>query len=457
MKHVANSSVQDAPGRTDLQEFPEGLPASSALADDAINLIRATLLEDTSSIQECRLAWILKDGPIDKLRNLEYSGLGLSQVWEMTSPLPGGTTPRGLVETIERGRSWDADGREKGSYRLAECGRLGYTSTTTNKTPNPQGPKDGWRTKDSKTHRVSDAPGYSEAVLLQPGHDMWTRGRLGGEGWRIAVLTYPVWEGSAKEWQDLAGGRDKAKRLTAKLEEAGVLQKTGKARATRYALDWVVDALILQEDPNLVDTRPSKLAYRHGWEHTRIHRSLTHEELEIRRRIQHAPLYAKHLLDLIAETEPGPYRDDLMKAANAILDAKEADWRRWFDAGRQITEDEVRELLPYELPDGELMSQQRAQMILENQRKTTEYMARYWEAKRAEMAAQEAEMAEPAVEEPREETEDDRLLRTLCAGNPRVFQAFYRRLPNQPIDPLIEARIAKQERRMARRKQRTSL
>ncbi|WP_430376722.1 hypothetical protein [Streptomyces sp. B1-3] len=370
---MLNSSGRDSSGRVDLQESPEAL--------DGVNAIRALLLSDPSAVQECRLAWVLRHGPIPKLRNLEYqSGLGLKQVWEMTSPLEGGTTPLGLVETVERGKSWDGEGREQGVYRLRVSVRLDYTKSFFSKYRQTFPSKNSWRIKDLDNHRVVETHGYSakgsqydpevwneDAPLLWPGLDLWTRDQLGGEGWRIVMLTFPLWEGSAQEWTELVGkDSSTARRMAAKLEKRGVLMKIGKARATRYALDWTLEAGIHEEmaqgaklngereegdhyrAPQGMDlgSRAHKVMDRHAEDQTRISRPLTYEEIEIRRRSskRNRPRWAKVYFD--AAMEPGiseELKADLAKLGHLFAGASEKDWRRWFDGGRHLTEDEVRE------------------------------------------------------------------------------------------------------------------
>ncbi|MDC2953358.1 hypothetical protein PO587_02690 [Streptomyces gilvifuscus] len=462
----SNSSDRDASGRTDLQESPEG--------PDAVDVIRALLLVDPSSTPECRLAWVLRNGPIGKLRNLEYeSGLGLYQVWEMTSPVEGGTTPLGLVETIERGKSWDSEGREKGSYRLGVSGRFEYTKEYISKYSQTYPSKKSWRVKDLENHRVLETPRYSaegtqydpevwneDAPLLWPGLDLWTRDQLGGEGWRIAMLTFPLWEGSAQEWTELAGGRDKAKRLTAKLQKQTVLTKTGKARATRYRLDWTLEAGIREEltagirlnpereegdhyrAPQGMDlgSRAHRVIDRHSKEQLRIQRPLSGEELEIRRRARNTCQWGKRYFDAALEAESPEEHATLSRLGHMYAGASEADWRRWMDAGRPLSEDEVREAmglppLPPELEPKTVSPEELKAML----RKVT----------REPKPVKVKEL--PPVPVPEDETEDERLLRTMCRGNVKVFENVYGRLPNQERTVTSNVRDEKARRRRERR------
>ncbi|WP_413757180.1 hypothetical protein [Streptomyces sp. MMBL 11-3] len=457
-------------GRVDLRESSEGLAA-----------ILDTLAEHPDAIAECRLAWVLRHGPIPGLRALEYeSGLGLRQIWGMTSSEEGGTTPLGLVETIERGRSWDADGREKGSYRLGVSGRLGYTKDVIPKTLKTYPPKTSWGVGELNNGGVAETPRYSaegtqyeprvlnkDAPLLWPGLDLWTREELGGEGWRMAVLTFPAWEGSAREWAELAGGRDKAKRLTAKLEKRAVLTKTGKARATRYSLDWTLLAGIMEEHtadarlnpdreegdyyraPHGFDLggRASKVANRHSLEQTRINRPPSGEELEIRRRARNTCQWAKPYFDEALEAE-GEQKAALEKVGHVIAGAKGADWRRWFDAGRSLTAEEVAELAP----------------------KVHEPTPEEQAATRVRLAEMRARMIVPVDNEPRvepvapeagwapEEAAQEWELLAKSDGDARLFEVVYGRKPwtRRAVDPREEARRERHRRRMDRKKERVA-
>ena len=451
MKHDVHSTDRDVPGRMDLLEFPEGL--------DAVNTIRALLLADPSSTPECRLAWVLRNGPIDSLRSLEYeSGLGLKQVWELTSSLEGGTSSFGLVETIERGKAWDSEGRLRGSYRLGVSGRLDYTKLFLSKYSQTFLSKNSWRVKDLDAYRVVETPRYSaedgqydpgvwneDAPLLWPGLDAWTREQLGGEGWRVAMLTFPLWEGSAQEWTELAGGRDKAKRLTAKLEKRMVLTKTGRARATRYRLDWTLEAGIVESmtegtdfnrahesaddyrRPHGMDTgsRAHKVLDRHGLEMTRIQRPLTYEEIEIRRRSskKNRALWAKQYFDASMEAETEGHKAALAKLGHMYAGATEADWRRWMDAGRPLSEDEVRGLAGLPPKPQEPVRTPSPQELAAMTRRVT----------REPKPIKVKELPLPVV--PLDETEDDRMLRTMCQGDPALFENVYGRLPNQEKIP----------------------
>ncbi|MCX5234412.1 hypothetical protein OG824_04085 [Streptomyces prunicolor] len=436
----------------DLLEFPEGL--------DAVNTIRALLLADPAHTRECALAWILRHGPVDRLRSLEYeSGLGLYQVWKLTSPLEGGTSPLGLVETIERGKSWDSEGREKGSYRLGESVHVEYTKNFFSKYSQTFPSKNSWRVKDLDAYRVLETHGYSaegtqhdpavwneDAPLLWPGLDAWTRGQLGLEGWRVIMLTFPIWEGSAKEWADLVGkDSSTARRMAQKLEKRMVLAKTGKARATRYRLDWTLEAGIVEsmtegtdfnrahesaddyQRPHGMDTgsRAHKVLDRHGLEMTRIQRPLTYEEIEIRRRSskKNRALWAKQYFGASMEAETEGHKAALAKLGHMYAGATEADWRRWMDAGRPLSEDEVRELAGLPPKPQEPVRTPSPQELAAMTRRVA----------REPKPIKVKELPLPVV--PLDETEDDRVLRTVCQGDPALFETVHGRLPNQERIP----------------------
>ncbi|MFF3558940.1 hypothetical protein ACFYXS_02710 [Streptomyces sp. NPDC002574] len=333
MKLSSDSSVQDAAGRITLQEFPEGLPA-----------ILSVLLDHPEATPECRIAFSLLSGPVRGIRALSIaSGLHQEQVWEITAGYDGGLSPHGLVRTIERGTSWTSEGREKGSYALAESVRLPHTKSTTYKNPpTPLGEETLKGLKDLGTYRVRYAHRFSEQAVMDlanPALDLWRgrdKGELGGEGWRVGVLLgFSTVDLSAKEWAELAGGTDKAKRLAKKLEKHGVLARTGKARATRYALDWSIQLRMVEENAEDLMSRVKKLQNDHAKEQRRIQRPLTADELEVRRRAKSPAQYAAYLQDALDEAESPEHRKDLGKLLHVFAGATEADWRRWMELDEQ--------------------------------------------------------------------------------------------------------------------------
>jgi hypothetical protein len=320
----------------DLQEFPEDL--------DAVNAIRDLLLSDPSAVQECRLAWALLEGPVQGIRALEIaSGLHQDQVLFLTSPEAGGLSSYSLVRTVERGTSWTSEGREKGSYALADTARLPVTESvrlpvTKNPLYNPPTPQGGEGPKDQTIYRDRYAHRFSERAVMDlanPALDLW-RGRdkteLGSEGWRIGViLGFAPVELTAKEWADLCGGKDRAKRLALKLEAHSILAKTGKARATRYLLDWSVPLAIVQEDSENLMRRAKHLQNEHAEEQRRIQRPLSFEEIEVRRRGKNPAQYAAYLQDASSDDETLGEARERMRLLHHLAGATEADWRRWFE------------------------------------------------------------------------------------------------------------------------------
>jgi hypothetical protein len=116
---------------------------------------------------------------------------------------------------------------------------------------------------------------------------------------------------------------------------------------------------------------------------------------------------------------------DLERLLHRFAGATEADWRRWFDAGRSLTEGEVRELA--ELPEPEKSKQPTREEVAAMVRRVTKEppMPKVPEVLPA---------AQPAQAE--DETEDDFKLRILCGGDVRIFESMFGRLPNQekPVD-----------------------
>ncbi|WP_328683172.1 hypothetical protein [Streptomyces sp. NBC_00343] len=307
----------------DLQEFPEDL--------DVVNAIRDLLLSDPSAVQECRLAWALLDGPVQGIRALSIaSGLHQEQVWEITSSHDGGLSPLGLVRTVERGTSWSSEGREKGSYALADTARLPHTKKTLYK--NPPTPQGGEGSKDQTIYRVRFASGIE---LLDPELDVWRRSKdeLGSEGWRVAVITglAPVAMTMA-EWAELLQvSTAQARKLAGKFEKHGVATRTKQGRSVSMSLDWTPLIHVVQEDRELLLTRAKHLQNEHAEEQRRIQRPLSFEEIEVRRRGKNPAQYAVYLQDAPSDDEtPGEARER-MRLLHHLAGATEADWRRWFE------------------------------------------------------------------------------------------------------------------------------
>lgn len=299
-----------------------------------LDAIIAVLRDHPEANVECRIAFSLYRNPDQRgMRALERSAnIAFHCVLETLSPDAWGLSPHGLVQTIERGKSWDADGREVAIYRLTESVREGVTKSSISKNPsNPvqgggglRGPK-GVEDGDTFPHRFS--PQVWE--LLDPALDTWSRraDELGPEGWRVAMLTgMEPREMSAKEWAELAGGADRSKRLAKKFLARGVMSKTGKARATRYVLHW---SYLLEEqfDSNLDRTREGSLLTKHAEEQVRITEPLTPEEIRAGRG-------EKIALALLAEldgTESPGHRADVELLAGAYSNSTVSDWSRWYE------------------------------------------------------------------------------------------------------------------------------
>jgi hypothetical protein len=313
--------------------------------------MQALLLSNPESVQECRITRGLFDGPVRGIRGLEVSsGLGDKQCWETTASYDGGLSPFGLVRTIERGRSWDSEGREKGIYALAESPREDVTNIYSFKNPpTPLGDKTLKGLEDLEIHRDVFTGGFSDERVLalsDPSLDLWRRSRteLGSEGWRIGmILGFQTVTLTAKAWTALVGDEKKAARLAKKLKDHAVLTKTGAARATVYTLDWSIPMEVIERSaPDDLRIRARKLQWDHIKEQERIQRPQTFEEIEVRRRAQHAPLYAQPYFEAAMEADTEEEKALLVQMGHRIANASEADWRRWFE----MDEEEAPELLP---------------------------------------------------------------------------------------------------------------
>ncbi|MFE7762968.1 hypothetical protein [Streptomyces sp. NPDC057438] len=296
-----------------------------------------TLAEHPHAVQECRIAFSLLQGPIKGIRGLEAaSGLSDKQVWEITSAEDGGLSPYGLVQTIERGTSWTSDGREKGSYALADTDRDDVTREFYIET-SPFLSKEGWREGKEVEHHRDVVPIGIALQILDPSLDLWRRGAtdLGSEGWRVAVLTglAPV-EMSMAEWTELAGVTEaNARKLARKFEAHSIATRTKKGRTVRISVDWAVYVRIA-EDEGLGDLtrRARDLANQHAREQVRIQRPLSYEELEIRRRVKWSATFAAtQLREALDEAESPEHQAALEKLLHVYAGATEADWRRWME------------------------------------------------------------------------------------------------------------------------------
>jgi len=308
-----------------------------------LDAIRVVLREHPDSVVECRIAFALLLDPDQRgMRALERSaGVGINSVLEILSPDPWGLSAHGLIQTIERGKSWDSDGREVAIYRLAESVRERVTKPLISKKgPGDQetlGVSKGVKTDgDSFAHRFSMP---EVMALLDPALDLWSRVRvlanderqkhLGPEAWRVAMLTgMATIEMSAKEWAELAGGVDKAKRLAKKFETFGwgILTKTGKARATRYTLDWMM-LLDDQSDPLLFRSREGDLLNQHAKEQRRITQPLTAEEI----REAQGEKIAQQILAELDGSETPEHRLAVEHLAEVYKNATSVDWARWHE------------------------------------------------------------------------------------------------------------------------------
>jgi hypothetical protein len=317
-------------------ERTQDAPQSHVDLDD----IRSVLWHHPDALVECAMAASIAFNPEQRgMRSLERSAnTAFHCVLETLSTEAWGLSPHGLIQTIERGRSWDSEGREVAIYRLApKSVRQGVTKHLDLKDPQDlEGLKGLKAFKDGDTfaHRFSIP---EVRALLDPALDIWSRGKdqLGKEGWRVAMLTgLKTLEMSAKEWAELAGGADRAKRLAKKLlaygnGAYGILTKTGKARATRYTLDW--SALMTEQvaEMFLLDqrTREGRLLVEHADEQRRIAQPMTAEEIRAEKGEQHA----QALLAELDGTETAEHREDIERLAESYRRATVEDWTRWME------------------------------------------------------------------------------------------------------------------------------
>lgn len=312
---------------------PEGTAGTSPSHVDLDDIL-AVLRDHPDSIIECRIAFALLLNPDQRgMRALERSaGVAFNSVWETLSPQSWGLSAHGLVQTIERGKSWDSEGREVAIYRLAESVRERVTKSSISKSPSSSVDLKGYKPfkdGDSLAHRFPEGA----LALLDPALDLWSRKKaeLGPEGWRLAMLTgLESREMSAKEWAELAGGADRAKRLAKKLTAYGwgLLERTGKARATRYRLDW--SALLDDRHlDTLVDlrTREGRLLLQHADEQRRMANPLTAEEIQATKGEE----IARALLAELDGTETSEHRAVVEQLAEMYRTATAEDWARWHE------------------------------------------------------------------------------------------------------------------------------
>lgn len=339
------------------QSSPQG---SSSHVD--LDAIMAVLRDhpDVNTIIECKMAASIYRDPAQRgMYALEKSAnVDFDSVRNILSADAWGLSPYGLIQTIERGKPWDSDGREIAIYRLSESVRVPVTKSSlttkgSNYVQDPGGLDDSKVLEDLESGKGSDryAHRFSSGAwaLLDPALDIWSRvgfrheeggkrkDTLGHEGWRIAMLTgMGTVEMSAKEWAELAGGTDKGKRLAKKFLAYGfgILTKTGKARATRYVLDWSVLLSEQAAEMFLMDDRSrwGKAADDYGKKFRDMNRPKTLAEIQVPR----GPKLAKALLAELDGTESPEYCSDIHRLAETYRTATAEDWARWMDVERTI-------------------------------------------------------------------------------------------------------------------------
>jgi hypothetical protein len=406
-----------------------------------VERIRSLLWDGPANTPECRLGWSVMTGNLRGIRGLELgSGIGDKQCWEITASYDGGLSPRGLVRTVERGTSWTSEGRLKGEYAFADTDRENVTKDILSMNT-PLGDKTLKGLADLDGYRDVFASGIALRVL-DPSLDLWRRSKdeLGSEGWRVAVITMlqPV-SMMLDEWADLLQvSPASARKLAVKFEKKDIATRTKVGRTVYISLDWSrqIEVMEAMHRDDLM-SRGRALMNEYAQEQLRIQRPPSPEELEIRRRGKKSAQFASYLQDASCEDESPEEKQERERLIHTFAGASEADWRRWFDAGRPLTEDEVREMAG--LPEPEKPKQPTPEELAVMVRRVT---------KEPEMPRVPKVLpTQPTQAE--DETEDDRLLRTLCEGDPRIFQSLYGRLPNQEavVDVRTQARIDKARRR----------
>ncbi|MBQ1004778.1 hypothetical protein KBY91_15315 [Streptomyces sp. RK23] len=365
-------------------------------------------------------------GNLRGIRGLELaSGIGDKQAWEITASYDGGLSPRGLVRTVERGTSWTAEGRLKGEYAFADTDRENVTKNILPKNPStPLG--------DMTLKGLVELDGYRDVFasgialrVLDPALDLWRRSKdeLGSEGWRVAVITMlqPVTM-TMDEWAGLLQvSPASARKLAVKFERKDIATRTKVGRTVSISLDWSrqIEVIEAMHRDDLM-TRSRSLMNDYAQEQLRIQRPPYPEELEIRRRGKNAATFAGYLQDAPCMDESPEEKRERERLLHLFAGASEADWRRWFDAGRSLAEDEVREMAG--LPKPEVPKQPTPEELALMVRRVTK--------EPPPPRVPEVLRSQPTRAD--DETEDDRLLRTLCEGNPRIFQSVFGRLHNQP-------------------------
>ncbi|MFI2757805.1 hypothetical protein ACH5A3_02845 [Streptomyces echinatus] len=417
-----------------------------------IDRIRSLLLADPANTPECRLGWSVMTENLRGIRGLELaSGIGDKQAWEITASYDGGLSPLGLVRTVERGTSWTSEGRLKGVYAFADTDRENVTKTSTYKNPpTPLGDKTLKGLVDLDGYRDVFASGIAMRVL-DPSLDLWRRSKdeLGSEGWRVAVITLlaPVTM-TMDEWAELLQvSPASARKLAVKFEKKDIATRMKVGRTVHIALDWSrqIEVMEAMHRDDLM-SRGRSLMNDYAKEQLRIQRPPSPEELEIRRRGKKPAQYASYLQDALDEAESPEHRVDLERLLHHFAGATEADWRRWFDAGRSLTEDEVYELAGIPKPEKpEPPKQPTPEELAAMVRRVT---------KEPEMPKVPEVLPVPQPAQAEDETEDDYVLRTKYHGIANLFETMEGRMPNQPpkqLDPRTEARLAKERRRRGRR------
>jgi hypothetical protein len=165
-------SAQDGAGHVDL--------------DVVTTILR--VLTDPAATAECRFAFalVLNEEQAGVRTAERSSGLHHDQIRQILQD-DGQVSPYGLIRTVERGRSWDSDGREKAIYELTGIGaRTGHhTSPIPNSLsslppPKKEEGKDLEKSGDRYAHRFAD---LGVRALADPAMDLWSRHKdqLGSE------------------------------------------------------------------------------------------------------------------------------------------------------------------------------------------------------------------------------------------------------------------------------------
>ncbi|MEU5030197.1 hypothetical protein [Streptomyces milbemycinicus] len=465
MKYDGNPSDRDVSGRTDLQEFSEKVSGRH------LNEIRERLLLEPKARREATIAWSIKIHPfLSATRGIaRWTNQHKETVQQIAGPTGGlsdfkflYTATRGHSSVIEEeregmelrfnslaGRSWSplgADGYRQGSAQYLSEVPIPSTPWTLKILEDGKIQKGNGRilagigdmlvedlilaSEEIKKLEDWGTPGswsHNLLTLLDPANDSWTDEKLGSYAWHLAVL----FAGqdilvTSKDLQHLLGIKERMVRyLVAQWEKQSfvVTEKVGRTKV--YTLLF---HSVLHPDGSMYDG--------HLGDKTKLYAAMGRDQQErataARRGTPEGaiawkaanPRTRQAFLETLPEDADAVWRelvergDEMEMYEHLMAQVKEVGS---VPSTPEVLVDEAavqpaQESLEVPKPiDREVLAEMRARISGQDER------SKFPEA-----------LPAPQSVEAEDETEDDRLLCTMCEGDSRIFESVFGRLPNQP-------------------------